>query len=261
LFTRQRGGNADKGGRMMIPDHLALIPLHEGRRAALRAVGEVEHHLLQGKRLPEYAWARAFFRHLTGSKRIGLKEINTFASTLTDRELRGRKAHWISAIDTLIESRGTCCYLPLSVNAAHALFPETRFKEDERFRQKRDLREQKYSRQRSKARMSEQQAYQCRVGQAEIDLAFQTPETVRSWFSRWRQTDISANTLDDLFFRWSERFPSLSSLERWQWDNQPHWALMFEVRALATEAPAHIKELERWMVPNKLVHQKQGDAA
>ncbi|HEY3591975.1 MAG TPA: plasmid SOS inhibition protein A [Buttiauxella sp.] len=245
----------------MIPNYLALIPLQEGRRAALRAVGEVEHLLLQGKRLPEYAWARAFFRHLTGSKRIGLKEINYFAFTLTDRELRGRKAHWISAIDTLIESRGTCCYLPLSVSAAYELFPETRFKEDERFRQKLDLREQKYSRQRSKARLSEQQAYQSRVGQAEIDLAFQTPATVQSWFSRWRQTDISENLLDDMFFRWSERFPSLTTLERWHWDNQPHWALMYEVQALATEAPAQIKEFERWMVPNKLIHQVQGDAA
>lgn len=242
----------------MIPDHLAPIPLQDGRRAALRAVGEVEHRLLQGKRLPEHAWAHAFFRHLTGSKRIGLKEINYFALTLTDRELRGRKSQWLSAIDTLIESRGTCCYLPLSSHAAYDLFPEIRFKEDERFRQKLDLREQKYSRQRSKARECARRAYQAQVGQAEIDLAFQTPETVRSWFARWRQTDISETVLDDLFFRWSERFPSLATLERWQWYHQPHWALMTEVQALAKEAPAHLSALERWMVPNKLVHQTEG---
>jgi hypothetical protein len=175
----------------MIQDHLALIPLHDGRRAALRAIGEVEHRLSQGKRLPEYAWAHAFFRHLTGSKRIGLKEINTFALTLTDRECARR-------------------------------------------------------------------AYQAQVGQAEIDLAFQTPDTVRSWFARWRQTDISENVLDDMFFRWSERFPSLATLERWQWYHQPHWALMTEVHALAKEAPAHLSALERWMVPNKLVHQTAG---
>lgn len=240
----------------MIPDHLSLIPLHEGRRAALRAVGEVEHRLAQGKRLPEYAWAHAFFRHLTGSKRITVKEINYFAISLTDQTLRGRKNSWISAIDTLIESRGTCCYLPLSTHAADELFPETRFKEQERYRQKRDLNTQKYTRQRSKARRSAQRAYQAQVGQAEIDLAFQTPETVRSWFSRWRQTEIRDTVLDDMFFRWSERFPSLATLERWQWDHQPHWALMYEVQALANEASPGVRAQERWIVPNKLVHRE-----
>jgi len=59
-----------------------------------------------------------------------------------------------------------------------------------------------------------------------------------------------------MFFRWSERFPSLATLERWQWDNQPHWALMYEVQALAKEASPAVRAHERWMVPNKLVHRE-----
>jgi hypothetical protein len=236
----------------MIPNHLALVPLHEGRRAALRAIGEVENCLAQGKRLPEYAWARAFFRHLMGSKRITLKEIHYFASTLTEQELRGRKDNWIRSIDTLIESRGTCCYLPLCSSAANDLFPETLFKTDDRYKKQQELKDLKYTRQYSKEQVRAKLAYQALVGQAETELAFQTPETVKSWSSRWRQTEIRGNDLDDMFFRWSERFPSLATLERWHWDNEPHWALMYEVQALAKEAPEPVKSLERWMVPNKL---------
>lgn len=236
----------------MIPSHLALVPLHEGRRAALYAIGEVENRMMQGKARTDYPWAKAFFRHLMGSKRITLREINYFAPALNEPELRGRKDQWINAIDALIESRGTCCYLPLSISDAHNLFPETRFKEDERFNKHLELKNLKYSRQYSKEQARKEISYQALIGQAEIDLAFHTPETVKSWYARWRQTDISENALDDMFFCWSEHFPSLATLEKWQWDNEPHWALMYEIQELAKEAPAHIKELERWMVPNKL---------
>ncbi|MCT4709203.1 plasmid SOS inhibition protein A [Enterobacteriaceae bacterium H11S18] len=238
----------------MIPSHLSLIPLHEGRRAALRAVGEIENKRLQGKRHTEYPWAKAFFRHLTGSKRIILREINYFAPVLTERELRGCKDSWIRAIDTLIESRGTCCFLPLSTSAAYDLFPETLFRDSERSQKQQELRSLKYSRQCRRKQNQAKIALQARVGQAEIDLAFQTPETVNAWCSRWRQTAVSESMLDDMFFRWSERFPSLKSVERWQWENEPRWTLMYEVQALAKEATPQVRVMERWMVPNKLTY-------
>lgn len=99
----------------MIPSHLSLIPFSPERRAAMEAIAEVERRRSRGAVLSSYPWASAFFRRLTGSTRISIREINFFAPVLTARELRGSRDSWLSAIDALIESRGTCCWLPLSV--------------------------------------------------------------------------------------------------------------------------------------------------
>ena len=35
-------------------------------------------------------------------------------------------------------------------------------------------------------------------------------------------------------------------------ENQPFWTVMLETDALAQESPVPVRQLERWMVPNKL---------
>ncbi|EIX3165468.1 plasmid SOS inhibition protein A, partial [Salmonella enterica] len=90
------------------------------------------------------------------------------------------------------------------------------------------------------------------AGQAEIELAFHTPETVSSWSARWSGTELRQYDLEDMFWRWSERFPSLEPMERWLMANQPFWSVMVETDALAKESPESVRQLERWMVPNKL---------
>ena len=55
-----------------------------------------------------------------------------------------------------------------------------------------------------------------------------------------------------MFWRWSERFPSLESMERWMTESQPFWTVMAETDALARESTESVRQLERWMVPNKL---------
>jgi hypothetical protein len=150
---------------------------------------------------------------------------------LTARELRGSRDCWLSAIDALIERRGTCCWLPLPVGAGQRLFPEVAFQQAERVRCQDALRDEKYTRQRHKEQCQRERAYQALAGQAEIELAFHTPETVGSW---------------------SERFPSLTTMERWMTENQPFWTVMTETDALARESTESVRQLERWMVPNKL---------
>ncbi|HCW2908362.1 TPA: plasmid SOS inhibition protein A, partial [Escherichia coli] len=49
-----------------------------------------------------------------------------------------------------------------------------------------------------------------------------------------------------------ERFPSLSGMERWQWQNMPFWQVIAEASLAAREAGHAVREMERWMVPNKL---------
>ncbi|EPY5355052.1 plasmid SOS inhibition protein A [Klebsiella quasipneumoniae] len=237
----------------MIPANLSLIPLSHERRAAMQAIGEVDKKLARGAHLPEYPYARAFFRYLRGCKRITVRELNFFAPVLSAHELRGSKESWLSAIDTLIESRGACCYLPLPAGAGQHLFPEVRFQQTERVRRQDELRDEKYTRQRRKELCQRERAYQALAGQAEIELAFHTPNTVSSWSSRWAGSVLHQYDLEEMFWRWSERFPSLAALERGEFAGEPFWTVTYEATQLAAEAHTAVVLLERWMVPNKLM--------
>ncbi|BDO22545.1 hypothetical protein KAM645c_56350 (plasmid) [Klebsiella quasipneumoniae subsp. quasipneumoniae] len=246
-----------RGGRGMIPARLSLVPFSPERRAAMEAIAEVERRRSRGAVSTMYPYASAFFRRLTGSTRITIREIHHFAPVLTARELRGSRDSWLSAIDALIESRGTRCWLPLPVGAGQRLFPEVAFQQTERVRCQDALRDEKYTRQRHKERCQREQAYQALAGQAEIELAFHTPETVSSWSARWSGTELRQYDLEEMFWRWSERFPSLEPMERWTMESQPFWTVMAETNALARESPGSVRQLERWMVPNKLTARSQ----
>ena len=240
----------------MIPANLSLVPFSPERRAAMEAIAEVERRRSRGEVSTIYPYASAFFRRLTGSTRISLREIHHFAPVLTARELRGSRNSWIRAIDALIESCGTCCWLPLPVSAGQHLFPEVAFQQTERVRCQDALRHEKYTRQRRKEACQRERAYQVLAGQAEIELAFHTPETVSSWSARWSGAELRQYDIEEMFWRWSERFPSLEPMERWMMENQPFWSVMAETKALARESPDAVRQLERWMVPNKLTVQE-----
>ena len=241
----------------MIPANLSLVPFNPERRVVMEAIAEVERRQSRGAVFTSYPYASAFFRILNGSKRVTAKDIAWFSPGLTAQALRGKKQEWLAAIDRLIESRGTCCWLPLSLSDGWRLFPETKFQLSERRRRQSELNDEKYSRQRRREACQREMAYQALAGQAEIELAFHTPETVSSWISRWSATELRQYDLEDMFWRWSERFPSLEPMERWMMTNQPFWSVMVESDALAKESPESVRQLERWMVPNKLTHRSR----
>ncbi len=99
----------------MIPSHLSLVPFSPEQRAAMEAVAEVERRWSSGAASTAYPYAGAYFRRLTGSSRITIREIRHFAPVLTARELRGCRESWLSAIDALIEVAGRAagCRFPL----------------------------------------------------------------------------------------------------------------------------------------------------
>ncbi len=55
-----------------------------------------------------------------------------------------------------------------------------------------------------------------------------------------------------LFWQWGERFPSLAGMERWQWQDMPFWQVIAEAGMAARVVGHAVREMERWMVPNKL---------
>ena len=236
----------------MIPANLSLVPLSHERRAVMQAIAEVEAKYERGIGVAEFPYARTFFRILNGSKRVTVKDIGWFSPGLTAQSLRGNKQDWLAAIDRLIESRGACCWLPLSVSDGWRLFPETKFQMQERTRRHSELSAEKYTRQRRKEACQREMAYQALAGQAEIELAFHTPETVSSWSARWSGTELRQYDLEEMFWRWSERFPSLYALDQDEYDGAPLWSVVYEARLLTADAPVPVRQLERWMVPNKL---------
>ena len=48
------------------------------------------------------------------------------------------------------------------------------------------------------------------------------------------------------------RFPSLAGMERWQWQDMPFWQVIAEAGMAARVVGHAVREMERWMVPNKL---------
>lgn len=191
----------------------ALVPLSTEQQAAWRAVAETEKRRHQGNTLAEYPYAGAFFRCLNGSRRISLSDLRFFMPSLTAEELHGNRLQWLYAIDVLIETQGEVCLLPLPGDAAERLFPSVRFRVRERSRHKSALVMQKYSRQQAREAEQKARAYQALVAQAEIELAFHSPETVGSWHARWSDR-VAEHDLETLFWQWGERFPSLAGMER-----------------------------------------------
>ncbi|PIJ50013.1 psiA family protein [Erwinia sp. OLTSP20] len=230
------------------------VPLNAERQAALRAIAETERRLRRGARVCAYPYAAAFFRHLNGSRRITLADLRAFSPALTADALHGRRERWLRAVDLLIESQGDVCCLPLPSDAAEWLFPAVGFRAGERRRQKLSLSEQKYTRQRCREEALRQRAYQACAGQAEIDLAFHTPETVGSWLSRWSGGSVPEYELESMLMRWRRRFPSVSEVDLWP--GEPLWRVGYELTLAGKSAAGHVRALERWMVPNKLTHKE-----
>ncbi|HAX3416710.1 TPA: plasmid SOS inhibition protein A, partial [Escherichia coli] len=220
----------------------ALVPLSTEQQAAWRAVAETEKRRHQGNTLAEYPYAGAFFRCLNGSRRISLSDLRFFMPSLTAEELHGNRLQWLYAIDVLIETQGEVCLLPLPGDAAERLFPSVRFRVRERSRHKSALVMQKYSRQQAREAEQKARAYQALVAQAEIELAFHSPETVGSWHARWSDR-VAEHDLETLFWQWGERFPSLAGMERWQWQDMPFWQVIAEASMAAREAGHAVREM------------------
>ena len=60
------------------------------------------------------------------------------------------------------------------------------------------------------------------------------------------------------FWQWWTRFASLISLGWLRDSNEPLYNVMYEIRFNVRDTPAHLREAERWKVPNKLTDRSRG---
>lgn len=236
----------------MIPNNLALVTLKPARQAVLQAIVTIEESRERGARLPALPYVRTFLRVLTGSSRINSSVAQRIPGLFWEPKNRlTNLKQVVEALDMLIASGGEVCPAPLSQDVQAELFPEMIHTRTDR----RNHRE-KISITRQVRREARQIEHDCLrrqnlLAQAGTDLNFQSPETVHHWYNRWRE-EFDAGELAPAFWKWQTRFASLKELE-WLWyGGEPLWKVMHEIHYIVRDTSVHVREAERWQVPNKL---------
>lgn len=91
-----------------------------------------------------------------------------------------------------------------------------------------------------------------RICQAETELAFRTPDTLRGWFTAWCDF-VPEHDLKNMIRAWSRRFPSLAGLETLQlYSPDAACDVAWEIQQRVPHISTVQREMNRWLVPNKL---------
>lgn len=238
----------------MIPNSHALVPINEYQHAAVHAVALVERKKEQGKRLAEFPYAKAFFKVLNnGRMQVLANDIRLISSNYFPNERGGANiAHYVAALDRLIESGGQYSPLPLAGDVAGKLFPAYDVLCRERRERQWDMQYERQERRRSREERQKRRRYQNQLAQAEVELAFSTPSTLGTWYARWSKQDIFEDDLVESVLTWVERFPSMAGRGLQHYKSDALWSVMDRL----TRADADISETERLfnalLIPNKL---------
>lgn len=237
----------------MIPNAMALAPLLPERQAALQAIIAVERAQQTGSRLARYPFTAAFMKQLSGSSRISVKGLNRIHGIYY--RPCGKRAplpEWESALDILLSTAGEVCPLPLPCELAGILFPEAVFRHTERAGHMLSKTLTRSARRTRQAAEHEQQRIECTIRQAEIELAFRTPDTLRGWFSAWCD-DVPEYDMKNMIAAWARRFPALTDLETLQlWSEDAACEVAGEIHLRALHMSCAQAALNSWLVPNKL---------
>ncbi|WP_313052650.1 plasmid SOS inhibition protein A [Pantoea piersonii] len=237
----------------MIPTSLALVPLLPERQAALQAIAAVEHAQQKGARLARHPYAAAFMKQLSGGSRISIQALNRIQGIyLRPREKRAPLLEWESALDIFLSTAGEVCPLPLPGELATVLFPEAAFRRSERSEHRIQKSANRAARRDKQAEdYRERQLENC-IRQAETELAFRMPDTLRDWFEAWCNS-VPEYDLKNMIAAWSRRFPSLIGLETLQlYANDAACEVAGEIQLRALHMDSDQQEMNRWLIPNKL---------
>jgi len=240
----------------MFPNSHSLVSLLPERQAALQAIAAVEQAQQHGTRLARHPWAAAFMKQLSGRSRVSVQTLNRIRGIyLRPREKRAPLPEWEGALDIFLSTAGEVCPLPLPGELAMVLFPEAVFRRAERAKHAIAKTVSHAGRRERQAEDYRERQLENRIRQAETELAFRTPETLRGWFSAWCD-DVPENDLKNMIAAWARRFPSLNGLETLQ----PYAAdaaceVAGEIHYRSQQMDFAHKAMNSWLVPNKLTAQ------
>lgn len=236
----------------MIPSSHALVSLKPARQAAIQAISLVESSRERGARLPAMPYVRTFLRVLTGSGRLNAtvaRQIPGLNWVPKNRHSNLKQVE--AALDVMIATGGVACPLPLTLDVQAELFPDVMHTRTNRRLHRAEIRTTRQIRQESREVEQRWKLRQNLLAQAEVDLNFQSPESVCTWYTRWSD-EFDAGELAGMFWRWQTRFASLNALEWLRLRGDPLYAVMYEIPYIVRETPEPVRQTERWQVPNKL---------
>ena len=151
----------------------------------------------------------------------------------------------------MIATCGEACPLPLTIDVQAELFPEVMHTRTGRRLHRSGIKTTRQLRRQSREYEQRWKLRQNLLEQAKIDLNFQSPETVCTWYTRWSD-EFDAAELAGPFWRWQSRFASLKELDWLRISGDPLYSVMYQISFIVRETPEHIRVAERWQVPNKL---------
>lgn len=233
----------------MIPRHLSLVPVNPFQLAALQAIIEVEERCQRG----QYPYAVALLKQLRGGKagRITASDVSRAAANYCPKDRGGApKERYLAALNTLVESRGDVCPLPLSGCAISQYFPQTGYRLSERQHRRWDVSYSRREKQQEKERLKKRRRYQTAVAQAEIELAFITPSALTAWYRRQEKLGIYDDDLTDMLAAWGGRFTGVQV--RGVCSGQPLWAILDEMNGELAQRSATQQWLDTQLLPNRL---------
>lgn len=235
----------------------APVTLKPARQAALQSILSVEESRSRGARLPSLPHVRIFLRVLTGSSRMNTAVAQRIPGLNWQPKNRLTSLKQVEeALDRLIASHGEVCPLPLPVDVQAELFPEVMHTRTDRRMQREKIGFTRKMRQEERALEHTWLLRQNLLGQAVTELNFQSPETVNTWYWRWAD-EFDARELERGFWQWRTRFASLKPLDWLRDSGEPLYGVMHEIRFIVRETPAHVRQAERWQVPNKLTNRSR----
>lgn len=233
-----------------IPRHLSLVPVCPYTLAISLAVAEVEKRLQGRAARGTHPYASAFMRHYCGTRTIKAEQLRRVMPEYSPGNRTAPPARdYLTALDTLIASRGERCPAPLSQDTGSRLFPLTAARLTERREKRINLRHSIENNRAAREREQKRRRYQNRLSQAALELSFHTPQMAGRWYASWQAQDIYESDLQSLVLTWLKRFVSCRHIDPWEWHDEPLWRVMLDINILAGEMSAFSRMTDRFALP------------
>lgn len=159
----------------------------------------------------------------------------------------------LTALDTLIASRGERCPSPLPQDTAPRLFPVTALRQRERLDKRSAHRIDRQVSHERRQREQKLRRYQQRLRQSAIELQFQTPLTVGSWYTRQQEQEFFESDVFHPVIAWLPKFTSCRYLDPAWYREEPLWRLMLDIQAEVNGATKAALDADRLALPNRLM--------
>ncbi|WP_217550598.1 plasmid SOS inhibition protein A [Pantoea sp. GbtcB22] len=238
----------------IIPRSLSLVPACPYTRAVSLAIADVEKRLQGRAQRGAHPYASAFLRHYCDTRTVTSDHLRRIVPEYSPRDRFSPAAvEYMAALDMLIASRGERCPSPLPQDTAPRLFPVTALRQRERLDKRTAHRANREVSQEGKVEAKKLRRYQQRLAQAKIDLTFQTPLTVGTWYARQQEQAFFESDIFHMVTAWLPKFTSCRCLDpAWYWE-EPLWRLMLDIQAEVKVATEAALDADRQALPNRLV--------